>query len=81
MNESRNPKSNGWHMMLKLLCFKDVKSLVSCFMFLALFCCFTNHCVVVFQWNGFCELGSMMEPNPCCSFDNILRSVSHDYWK
>ncbi len=26
---------------------------------------------VVFQWSGFCELGSMMEPNPCCSFDNI----------
>jgi hypothetical protein len=26
---------------------------------------------VVFQWNGFGELVSVMEWNPCCSIDNF----------
>jgi hypothetical protein len=26
---------------------------------------------VVFQWNGFGELVSMMEWNPCCLIDNL----------
>jgi len=37
MDESRNLKSDGWQMMLKLLCFKDVESSISCFSFLVFF--------------------------------------------
>ncbi len=37
MNESKNPNSVMWQMMLKLLCVKDAKSPITCFLFLAFF--------------------------------------------
>ncbi len=37
MNESKNLNSVVWQMMPKLLCFKDVESPITCFLFLALF--------------------------------------------
>jgi hypothetical protein len=72
MNESNNPNSDVWQMMLKLLCFKDTESqlLVFCFWFgfVVLQVIVFN---VVFQWSGFGELVSMMERNPCYSIDNL----------
>jgi hypothetical protein len=37
MNEGKNPNLAMWQMMPKLLCFKDVESPITCFLFLALF--------------------------------------------
>jgi hypothetical protein len=65
MNENKNPNSIVWQMMLKLLCFKDTESLITCFLFLALFV------VLKLVWSGFGELVSMMERNPYCSIDNL----------
>ncbi len=74
MTESRNPKSNGWQMMPKQLCFKDVENPISCFLF-CFWLCFVVLQVIVFnvvlQWSSFGELVSMMERNPCCSIDNL----------
>jgi hypothetical protein len=38
---------------------------------------------VIFQWSGFGELVSVMEPNPCCSIDNLYNecvSILGDDW-
>jgi hypothetical protein len=59
---------------MKHLCFKDTKSLVSCFLF-CFWLCFVVLQVtkfnVVLQWSGFGELVSVMEQNPCYLIDNL----------
>jgi hypothetical protein len=37
MNEGKNPNLTMWQMMPKLLCVKDAKSPITCFLFLSLF--------------------------------------------
>jgi len=59
---------------MKQLCFKDAECLVSCFLFCFWFCFVVLQVTmfnVVFQWNGFGELVSVMERNPCCLIDNL----------
>jgi hypothetical protein len=72
MNESKNPKSDGWQMTPKLLRFKDTESPISCFCF---WFCFVVLQVIVFnvvlQWSSFGELVLVMERNPCFSIDNL----------
>jgi hypothetical protein len=49
VDERGNPKLDGWQMMPNyetgMLGIKDAKSLVSCFLFLVLFCCFAGYYV------------------------------------
>ncbi len=74
MNESRNPKSDGWKIMPKLLCFKDVERPIFCFFvfgFVLLFCKLL--CLMSFLWSGFGEPVLVMEQNPCCSIENIYK--------
>ncbi len=65
MNESRNPNSTVWQMMPKLLCFKDAKSPIICFLFLVLFVVLQ---VIVewFWWVGFSD-----GTRSCFAIDNI----------
>jgi hypothetical protein len=66
VDESRNPNSTLWQMMLKLLCFKDIEKfnyLFSCFWLGLLFC--------RLLWSGFGELVLVMEWDLDCSMDNI----------
>jgi hypothetical protein len=44
VDESRNPNLAVWQMMLKLLCFKDVKSLITCISVFGFVCCFAGYC-------------------------------------
>jgi hypothetical protein len=79
MTESRNPQSNGWKMMPKQLCFKDIKSPVFFFCF---WLCFVVLQVIVFnvvlQWSDFVELVLVMEPNLCYSIFSV--TVTRDSW-
>jgi hypothetical protein len=52
MNESKNPNSDVWQMMLKLLCFKDTKSPITCFLFLVLFLLFCKLLCLMLFFNG-----------------------------
>jgi hypothetical protein len=66
MNESRNPNSVVWQMMLNLLCFKDAESPITflfCFWLCLLFC--------RLLWSGLGELVLVMERDPSCSIDNL----------
>jgi hypothetical protein len=65
MNESMNPNSTVWQVMPKLLCFKDVKSPITYFLFLALFV------ALQVTMTGFGKLVSVMEWDHGCSIDNL----------
>jgi hypothetical protein len=84
MNESRNPKSNRWQMMSKQLCFKDIESLVPCFLFYFWLCFVVLQVIVfnvVFQWSDFGELVSVIEQNPCCSIGNLYNECESQFLK
>jgi hypothetical protein len=74
MNESGNPKADGWQMMPNYEAFMlqghQKSSFLFSFLFLALFCRFAM-LTVVLQWSGFGELVLVMERNPCCLIDNL----------
>jgi hypothetical protein len=76
MKESRKPNSIVWKMMPKLLGFKDAKSSITWFLFLAFFVLFCT-----LWWSGLGELVSVMERDPCYSINNIYGSVSHSSWR
>jgi hypothetical protein len=46
VDEGRNLNLAVWQMMLKLLCFKDVESSITCFSVFDFVCCFTGCCGV-----------------------------------
>jgi len=46
MNEGKNPNLAMWQMMPKLLCFKDVKSPITCFFIFGFICCYVGYCEV-----------------------------------
>jgi hypothetical protein len=59
---------------MKQLCFKDTTSPVFCFVFCFWLCFVVLQVIVfnvVFQWNDFGELVSVMEQNPCYLIDNL----------
>jgi hypothetical protein len=44
MNENKNPNSALW--LLKLLCFKDAESSITCVSIFGFVCCFAGYCEV-----------------------------------
>jgi hypothetical protein len=64
MNEDMNPNSIVWQLMMKLLCFKDVKNSICCF-----FVCW--FCLLFYKLlrNGLGELILVMERDLYCSIE------------
>ncbi len=62
-----------WCQITKQLCFKDIESPISCFLFCFWLCFVVLQVIVfnvVFQWSNFGELVLVMEQNPCCLIDS-----------
>jgi hypothetical protein len=67
VDESKNPNSDVWQMMLKLFCLLQGHRKFNYFFFYFWLCLL--FCMLL--WSDLGELVLMMERDPCCSIDNL----------